>query len=129
MECTIMECTISVLYWGGACNCAGCSIVLGGTYYWSARCNGLNLITVASDDNQASVHYVHKQTDCTILYFPHTCILHQLPYVHRDTHYTMWMRSGNKTTKSLGLIHQAHHLGSSSPSGFGRVHLLLVSST
>ena len=42
-----MECTISVLYWGG-------------TYYWSARCNGLDFITVASDDNQASVHYAHK---------------------------------------------------------------------
>ena len=50
---------ISVV-WGGACNCARYSIVLGGTYYWSARCNGLNLITVASDDNQASVHYAHK---------------------------------------------------------------------
>ena len=55
-----MKCTISVLYWGGACNCARCSIVWGETYYWSARCNGLNLITVASDDNQASVHYAHK---------------------------------------------------------------------
>ena len=56
----LMECTISVLYVGGACNCARYSIVLGGTYYWSARYNGLNLITVASDDNQASVHYAHK---------------------------------------------------------------------
>ena len=55
-----MKCTISVLYWGRACNCARCSIVWGGTSYWSARYNGLNLITVASDDNQASVHYTHK---------------------------------------------------------------------
>ena len=55
-----MKCTISVLYWGGACNCAQYIIVLGGTYYWSARCNGLDLITVASDDNQASIHYAHK---------------------------------------------------------------------
>ena len=55
-----MKCTISVLYWGGACNCVGGGDIHVALCYWSARCNGLNLITVASDDNQASVHYAHK---------------------------------------------------------------------